>query len=139
MSIVTCNGCFDGLHAGHLFYLGYCAAQADHLIVGINSDKYIISKKRPVPIFNEDQRKQALLDLKIVKKVIIFNDPDPSRFIENVCPDVHCTGEEYGNQCIDACVCRELGIDFVLVPRIGEWSTTKLADSFIKEKERNDD
>lgn len=32
------NGCFDILHPGHLFSLKQAAAEADYLIVGLNSD-----------------------------------------------------------------------------------------------------
>ena len=42
---VTCNGCFDSLHLGHLFYLGFCAgvanAHSSTLVVGVNDDHHI--------------------------------------------------------------------------------------------------
>ena len=44
--LVTCNGAFDGLHPGHLFYLGFCRGQGDELVVGINGDDYIRNKKQ---------------------------------------------------------------------------------------------
>ena len=37
-TLVTTNGCFDLLHAGHIKYLTDAAALGDLLVVGINSD-----------------------------------------------------------------------------------------------------
>jgi len=124
MSRVTCNGCFDGLHKGHMFFLGYAAAHSE-LVVGINSDDYIRRRKRAKPNFNENERRKAILDLAIIKDVIVFDEDDPREFIRKIGPDVHCTGAEYGEKCIESEVCRELGIRLVLIPRIGKWATSK--------------
>ena len=45
--IVFTNGCFDVLHRGHVQTLEVAAAQADFLIVAINSDESIGSVKGP--------------------------------------------------------------------------------------------
>jgi len=126
MITVTCNGCFDGLHPGHLFYLGYCRAQGDRLVVGINSDEYIANKKRTKPYFDAKQRKEVLLALNIAEDVIVFDEPNPNEFIRKVHPQVHCTGEEYGYECAESVICNELGIKLVLVPRTAIWSTGSL-------------
>jgi len=121
---VTCNGCFDGLHAGHMFFLGYALAQGDKLIVGINSDEYIYNSKNREPNFNEQDRKKALLDLEFIDRVIIFNENTPISFILSEMPDIHVNGSEYGKDCIEAEVLSKMGAKLVLVPRIGKWSTT---------------
>src|SRR5262249_61770275 len=41
------NGCFDVLHAGHVQYLQEARAQADVLVVGLNSDSSIRGLKGP--------------------------------------------------------------------------------------------
>lgn len=123
--LVTCNGCFDGLHAGHLFYLGYCFAQGSELVVGINTDDYIKRAKNREPI-PQEERKQALENLECVSKVILF-ESDPVEFIKIVKPDVHCCGEEYKESgCKEADFCRDNGIKIVWVPRVGSWSSTLL-------------
>ncbi len=37
-SLVTTNGCFDIIHAGHVQYLYEAAALGDILVVGVNAD-----------------------------------------------------------------------------------------------------
>jgi D-beta-D-heptose 7-phosphate kinase/D-beta-D-heptose 1-phosphate adenosyltransferase len=128
MIIVTCNGCFDGLHPGHLFFLGFSRGQGDVLIVGINSDTYIQRHKRINPI-PQLERKQALLDLGFIKEVVIFDEENPIQFISDVKPNIHCTGQEYEGRAVEATICNELGTKIVYVPRIGKWSTTALKDS----------
>src|SRR5262249_6629066 len=49
--IAFTNGCFDVLHAGHVQYLQEARAQADFLVVGLNSDRGVRALKgtnRPV-------------------------------------------------------------------------------------------
>ena len=121
-TIVTVNGCFNGLHPGHLFYLGFARGQGDELVVGINSDDYIRNSKKyePIPAI---ERAKALMDLGFIYRVVIFEEPDPRVFIRAVCPDVHCIAEEYGKNCIEFPVCQEIGIRIAFIPRVGKWST----------------
>ena len=129
MITVTCNGCFDGLHPGHLFYLGYCAAQGDRLVVGLNDDDYLRRKKRE-PHYKAAKRSEMLLRLGCVSEVRIFGEGDPREFLRAIEPQVHCTGGEYGPDCAEAELCRQLDIRLVLVPRLPHWSTTDLPNEF---------
>ena len=45
--IAFTNGCFDVLHAGHVQYLQEARAQADLLVVGLNSDSSVRALKGP--------------------------------------------------------------------------------------------
>src|SRR5262249_3899753 len=45
--IAFTNGCFDLLHAGHVQYLQEARAQADLLVVGLNSDASVQALKGP--------------------------------------------------------------------------------------------
>lgn len=121
--VVTCNGCFDGLHPGHLFFLGYCAAQGDKLFIGVNSDDYIrrVKGREPVPLA---ERISALTALGIAESVECFDEDDPRRFIERINPSVHCIGGEYGGTAVELETCRNRCIGVVWVPRVGSWSTT---------------
>ena len=126
MKIVTCNGCFDGLHHGHLFFLGFCRGQGDSLVVGINSDRYMREVKHQEPMFNQDIRKKVLEDTGIPTRVVIFEEENPIAFIKGILPEIHCTGAEYAERCIEAEVCKGLGIELRFVPRIGKWSSTEM-------------
>jgi len=129
MVIVTCNGCFDGLHPGHLFFLGFCRGQGDSLVVGINSDDYIRKHKKREPNYTEDVRQKALLSLGFISDVVIFPEKTPVRFLKFVSPHIHCNGIEYGDECVEAPTCEKLGTRLVLVPRITNvWATSSLDD-----------
>ena len=55
--IVTTNGCFDIIHAGHVQYLNEAAGLGDLLVVGINSDDVVHKLKGPDrPVQNEKDR-----------------------------------------------------------------------------------
>jgi D-glycero-beta-D-manno-heptose 1-phosphate adenylyltransferase len=127
-TIVTCNGCFDGIHPGHLFFLGFCKAQGDKLIVGINSDNYIKKHKREKPLYNEKQRVKSLMSLGFIKDVVVFHEDTPIEFIKNSKTDIHCNGAEYGKDCIESNTLNEMGARLVLIPRTPIWSTSDLKD-----------
>ncbi|MEM4720661.1 MAG: adenylyltransferase/cytidyltransferase family protein [Candidatus Methanomethylicaceae archaeon] len=125
MKVVTCNGCFDRLHAGHLLFLGYCRAQGDYLVVGLNSDEYLAGHKRTVFV-PFSKRRLDLLETGVVDEVIEFKEETPVEFIKSVMPSVHCIGEEYAGRNVEEGVCKELGISVVYVPRFGRWSSANV-------------
>lgn len=95
-SIVTTNGCFDLLHAGHVQYLTDAASYGDVLVVGINSDASVRLLKGPQrPIQKEYDRMLLVGALKVVDYAFIFNEPDPCAFIDRIKPDVHVKGGDY--------------------------------------------
>lgn len=123
MKIVTVNGCFDGLHCGHLFMLGYARGQGDKLVIGINSDEYIMRKKGAV-IVPLKERVEALERLGIASRILPFSEDNPIAFLEEVMPHIHCTGAEYLQKCAEAQFCYDHGIKMVYVPRVGSWSSS---------------
>ncbi len=90
------NGCFDVLHAGHVQYLQEARAQADVLVVGLNSDAGVRSLKgtsRPVnPV---EARALVLAALEAVDYLTVFDDPTPVELIRAVRPDVLVKGADY--------------------------------------------
>ncbi len=90
------NGCFDVLHAGHVQYLHEARAQADLLVVGLNSDASVrILKGAARPIHDEDARACVLAGLQAVDYVTIFGEPTPLELIRQVRPDVLVKGADY--------------------------------------------
>ena len=72
--IVLVTGGFDPLHSGHIEYIK-SAAQRGRVIVGLNSDEWLVRKKKRAFLpFSE--RKTILENLKQVMLVIGFNDSD---------------------------------------------------------------
>lgn len=75
MKIVLVTGGFDPLHSGHIEYFKAAKQLGYLLIVGINSDNWLIRKKgRAFMPFNE--RKVIIENLYQVHKVIDFDDSD---------------------------------------------------------------
>lgn len=128
--IVTVNGSFDVLHNGHLFILSEARKQGDVLIVGLNSDASVRGHKGPSrPVVSERQRAEMLLALRTVDYVHIFNEPDPIAFVEQVRPDVHVNGAEYGEDCIERDAVVAGGGRLHLVRRIPGLSTSGLLEA----------
>ena len=90
------NGCFDILHAGHVRYLQDSAAQADKLIVGLNSDASVQTLKGSSrPIVPENDRAYVLSGLEAVAAVVIFEEETPFELIEWLEPDMLMKGGDY--------------------------------------------
>ncbi len=94
--IAFTNGCFDVLHAGHVQYLSEARAQADLLVVGLNSDAGIRALKGPTrPVNNVAARAEVLAGLEAVDYLTIFDEPTPLELIRAIRPDVLVKGADY--------------------------------------------
>jgi D-beta-D-heptose 7-phosphate kinase/D-beta-D-heptose 1-phosphate adenosyltransferase len=131
--IVTINGSFDVLHAGHLFILNEARRRGDVLVVGLNSDASVRAYKGPDrPIIPQNQRAEMLSALRVVDYVHIFDELDPIAFLEQVRPDVHVNGAEYGEACVESEAVRRFGGRLQLVDRILGLSTSGLIDALVR-------
>lgn len=93
MIVVFTNGCFDVLHRGHIEYLKESKKLGDYLIVGINSDASVKKLKGSNrPIYNQEDRKFFLEELKCVDEVIIFDEDTPVELIKKIKPDILTKG-----------------------------------------------
>lgn len=125
--IVTVNGSFDVLHAGHLYILETARKQGDVLIVGLNSDASVHQNKGPSrPIVSEAARASMLLALRAVDYVHLFDEPVPMPFLAEVKPNVHVNGSEYGSDCIEAPLVKKNGGQIFIVDKIPGLSTSDL-------------
>jgi D-beta-D-heptose 7-phosphate kinase/D-beta-D-heptose 1-phosphate adenosyltransferase len=75
--IVLVTGGFDPLHSGHIAYFEAARALGDMLIVGINSDEWLIRKKGQ-PFMDVYERCRIIESLKVVDKVVCYPDADGS-------------------------------------------------------------
>jgi D-glycero-beta-D-manno-heptose 1-phosphate adenylyltransferase len=95
-TIAFANGCFDLLHVGHVRYLQGAAVEADRLVVAVNDDKSVHGLKGPGrPILSGADRAELVAALRGVDYVVLFADPDVSRLLMLLKPDVHCKGTDY--------------------------------------------
>src|SRR5262249_5105364 len=94
--IAFTNGCFDLLHAGHVLYLEEARAQADALLVAVNSDRSVRQLKGPSrPVNQEHARALVLSSLQAVDLVTVFDQATPMELISEVRPDVLVKGGDY--------------------------------------------
>jgi rfaE bifunctional protein nucleotidyltransferase chain/domain len=111
-TVALANGLFDVLHVGHLRYLEGAAAEADLLVVAVNSDASARALKGPArPIVPENERAELVAAFACVDYVTIF----PERTVEPVLrllrPDVHCKGTDYTAETVpEREIARQLGI-----------------------------
>jgi D-beta-D-heptose 7-phosphate kinase/D-beta-D-heptose 1-phosphate adenosyltransferase len=90
------NGCFDVLHAGHVQYLNDARAQADLLVVGLNSDAGVRALKGAGrPVNRAEDRAEVLAGLHAVDYVTIFDEATPLALIQELRPDVLVKGADY--------------------------------------------
>lgn len=117
--IVTTNGSFDLLHAGHIDLLQKAKAKGDLLIVGVNSDKSVKAyKKKPGrPIVSERFRAEAVAAIMYVDYVFLFDDLTPNSWLDRIRPDVHANSAEYGARCVETEVLEKYGGELFLVPK----------------------
>jgi rfaE bifunctional protein nucleotidyltransferase chain/domain len=95
-SVGFANGVFDLLHVGHVRYLEGARAQADRLVVAVNSDASVRGLKgEGRPILPEAARAELVASLRAVDYVIVFSEPTVGRLLELLKPDVHCKGTDY--------------------------------------------
>ena len=128
MTTVFTQGCFDGLHAGHLLHLRKCRKQGDSLIVGLNDDAYCRRKSDSRPFHGAENRAASLFDTGLVNGVIIFAGETPLPLILRLKPEVICVGGLLDRQfLLDASRCDWKPRLFCTGPRTPGLSTTEIS------------
>jgi len=77
MKIVLVTGGFDPLHSGHIAYFEAARQLGDMLIVGINTDEWLVRKKGK-SFMDQYERLRIIESLKVVDKVVCYPDADNS-------------------------------------------------------------
>lgn len=125
--IVTLNGSFDLMHAGHLQIIFEASTLGDVLIVALNSDKSIKKYKSETrPIIPLEFRLQMMSALAFVDYVTWFDETDPIEFLKKVVPDVHVNGADWGKDCIEAPLIKQLNATLHIARFVEGLSTTDI-------------
>ncbi len=126
-TLVTTNGCFDIIHAGHVQYLAEAAALGDILVVGVNCDNAVARLKgKGRPLQGEQDRLSIVASLVMVDCAFIFREDDPREFIEMLRPDIHVKGGDYSEEIIEKPVVEKFGGRIRIVSFLAGRSTTSL-------------
>ena len=132
--IVTTNGVFDILHAGHVRYLEEAKKLGDILIVGVNTDASVkLNKGDKRPISDEKSRISVLAALESTDYVFLFDEKDPKKWIDNIKPNIHAKAGDYKlSQIIEKDIVEKNGGKIVIAKMEKSYSTTGLIKKIIK-------
>lgn len=123
--IVTTNGSFDLMHAGHLHTLFEGSLLGDVFIVLLNTDASVRSYKGDNrPIIALKYRLQMLAAIRCVDFVSYFDEPDPRQILKQIAPTIHVNSAEYGEDCIERETVEAGGGRIQLIEKIDSLSTT---------------
>ncbi len=137
--VVAVSGGFDPIHIGHVRMFEEARALGDRLVVILNNDNWLLSKKGFV-FMPQDERAEVLASLRAVDEVVItdhiLDDPDRSvcRTLEALRPDVFANGGDRKNvaDIPEALVCERCGIEMAFNVGFGgkvqssSWLTAKV-------------
>ena len=130
MKRVFVNGTFDLLHRGHLELLNYAKSLGDYICVGIDTDDRVRQMKGPTrPIYNQDERKFFLENLKAVDEVRFFsNDSELEGIVKSIKPDIMVVGSDWKEKSV---IGSYWAAELIFFDRIGEYATTKTVQDII--------
>ena len=126
--VVFTNGCLGLLNVGHLRTLQWARAQGELLVLGLNSDASVRQLKGPGrPITGEQDRAELLAGFACVDYVVIFEEADPMRLLDQIRPAVHVKGGDYRAEDLpEAQLVQSWGGQVLVTPLIEGRSTTKI-------------
>lgn len=131
-TVVTTNGCFDIIHAGHIQYLSEAASKGDILVVGINCDEVVKKLKgEGRPIQGQNERVAIVSALKMVDCVFIFTEDDPRIFLKIIKPDIHVKGGDYSEEILEKPVVEAHGGKISIVSFKEGYSTSEIINKII--------
>ena len=127
---VFVNGTFDLLHRGHIELLNYARTQGGHVCVGIDPDDRVREKKGSSrPIFNQEERKYFLENLKAVDEVRFFsNDAELEGLVKTYQPDIMIVGSDWKDKSV---IGSYWAAKLIFFDRIGEYATRKTIEDII--------
>ena len=131
---VFVNGTFDLIHRGHIELLNYAKSLGDRVYVGIDSDRRVSEMKgNSRPIYNMQDRKFFLENLKVVHRVAVFdNDSQLAAMVEFIKPHFMVVGSDWkGKSVIGSMSAAKL----VFFDRVGDYATTKTVQGIIDRRD----
>jgi rfaE bifunctional protein nucleotidyltransferase chain/domain len=128
-SIVLTNGCFDLLHAGHIFSLQQ-AARLGELWVALNGDASVHRLKGPQrPVIDEQERAYMLAALGCVRGIFIFDGLRLTRELEIFRPDIYVKSSDYAPETLDPeerSTLEKIGAKIEFVPLLPNRGTSQI-------------
>ncbi len=137
--VVSTNGVFDLLHAGHVAYLAWARAQGDALLLLLNEDESVrlLGKGPDRPLVAFAERARVVGALRSVDAVVGFSERTPEVLLDRIKPDVHVKSAQYRlDQLPERFVVEQHGGQIVLAPHQPGRSTTDLVAAIRSRRSR---
>lgn len=133
-TVAFTNGCFDILHAGHIYILEEAKKLGDKLIVALNTDKSVKKLKgNNRPINNELDRAKLIAAMEGVDAVVLFDEETPLSLIKTLQPNVLVKGGDYTlNQIAGAKEMEDWNGKVEIIPFLQGFSTTSIIEKMKK-------
>ena len=129
--LVLVNGCFDLLHAGHVYFLLHAKWLGSALVVVLNTDRSVRELKgEGRPIYKEQYRAYMLAALTCVDYIVMFPGLSYTPEVAKIQPDVVAFGrdssevKERSNAATLAAIYPRARIEFISLPIGPSTSTT---------------
>jgi FAD synthetase len=125
-------GNFDVIHPGHIYFLTE-ASKLGKVTVVVARDETIKKFKGRAAIFNEDERKLILENLKMVEKVIIGDKKDFFTPVLNENPDIIFLGPDQYSSWIEERINKSgLNTKIMRLDKRLPYSSSELKKKFLK-------
>lgn len=118
---VMVSGCFDLIHGGHIAFFKTAAAYGNVCVV-LGQDRNLLELKGKEPYFTQEERKYIVGAVKYVHEAMIATGKGVLDFepeLRRMRPDIFIVNED-GNTPEKAQLCKELGVDYIVLERIPE-------------------
>ena len=134
---VMVSGCFDLIHGGHIAFFKTAAAYGK-LYVILGQDKNLVEIKGKAPYFSQEERKYIVGSVRHVHDARVATgrgmlDFEPD--MRSIKPDIFIVNEE-GNTPEKRKLCRELGVEYIVLKRIPEPGLPARSSSASKQEMR---
>jgi len=134
---VLVSGCYDLLHGGHIAFLKTAASYGE-LYVSIGRDENLLSLKDKKPFFSEEERLYIVKSIRYVHDAFLASgmgmldfEPDMKRLK----PDIFIVNQD-GHTPDKKILCKELGIQYLVLERIPEAGLPERSSSGTKREMR---
>lgn len=118
---VFVSGCYDLIHGGHIAFFK-TAAEYGELYVSIGRDENILMLKGKKPVFSQEERMYIVSSVKYVHEAFLGSGTGMLDFepdLRRLKPDIFIVNSD-GHKPEKEKLCRELGIEYIVLDRIPE-------------------
>jgi cytidyltransferase-like protein len=118
---VFVSGCYDLIHGGHIAFFKTAATYGD-LYVSVGRDENLLMLKGKKPVFSEDERLYIVKSIKYVHDAFLGSGKGMLDFepdLRKMKPDIFLVNSD-GHKPEKEKLCKELGIEYIVLERIPE-------------------